>query len=74
MDNQKITALKGFTNEGGKITISLDHEGSGGAVNLSQIQMDAYKKAQLIVKKINGADIERAKKLLEAVGFEVFYY
>jgi hypothetical protein len=68
-------ALRGFTEQGG--TCHLKDLGDGtiqrGAKNLSQEQMDAYKKASLVADYLNGGNWEKAEKLLKEAGFEVLY-
>lgn len=65
--------FKGYTPDGGEITMRrADVDLSTGAKNLSQEQMDAYRRAKLLASPKNGSRWAEARKILEEAGFEVF--
>lgn len=65
--------FKGITQNGGTCTIkNFEPAIGGGAKNLTQAEMDAYNNATMYADPANGSDWDRAKRTLEAAGFEVF--
>lgn len=63
--------IKGYTKNGGEITIT--EIGSGGGKNLSQDEMNVYAKAQLLCSEKNGSQWLNTIELLEGVGFQILW-
>lgn len=66
--------LRASTPTGGTARIVQYTEGvGGGASRLTEGQFAAYKRARLLADPRNGGKWQKAKEVLEAAGFEVFW-
>ena len=67
--------IKAFGDGGATCTIQqmLPYGVSGGAKNMTPGQFAAYERAKLTADKRNQGDLEKAKQILEAAGFEVYW-
>lgn len=68
---ENFSKIVAYAMNGGKITIN--KLGGGGAVNLSQKEFEAYKKAQLLSSELNGSQWQKAVNVLEEADFEVLF-
>lgn len=70
-----MSQFKAFASNGAKCTIQqmLPYGTGGGASNMTQEQFNAYERAKLTADKRNQGDMDEAKQILEAAGFEVYW-
>lgn len=69
------TKIRAFASNGAKCTIEqmLPYGTGGGASNMTQEQFSAYERARLTADSRNSGDMGKAKQILEAAGFEVYW-